>query len=91
MSVTAIRAVETVLVPISVPLVRMKRRISRPLSDDGEMAVTEEEILTMLEKAENAGSIEEEHSELIQKAIGFYDLVVEDVMTPRPTICRCQF
>ncbi len=86
-SVTAIRAVETVLIPVSVPLVRMKRRISRPLSDDGETAVTEEEILTMLEKAENAGSIEEEHSELIQKAIGFYDLVVEDVMTPRPTIC----
>ncbi|MFR8071325.1 MAG: hemolysin family protein [Anaerovoracaceae bacterium] len=86
-SVTAIRAVETVLIPVSVPLVRMKRRIFRPLSEGSGTAVTEDEILTMLEEAENAGSIEEEHSELIQKAIGFYDLAVEDVMTPRPSIC----
>lgn len=86
-SAPVIRAVETVLSPVSVPLVRMKRRIFRPLSEGSGTAVTEDEILTMLEEAENAGSIEEEHSELIQKAIGFYDLAVEDVMTPRPSIC----
>jgi len=41
----------------------------------------------MVEEAETAGTIEGKHSELIQNAIGFFDLTAEDVMTPRPEIC----
>ena len=85
-SVPALRAMEAVLTPVTAPLIRIKRAIAGPPQGERKPAVTEKEILTMLEEAESAGSIEEEHSELIQKAIGFYDLTAEDVMTPRPQI-----
>ena len=85
-SVPFIRTLEAVMTPVSVPLLKMRRQISGRDAGSEASAVTEEEILTMLEEAETAGSIGEEHSELIQKAIGFYDLKAEDVMTPRPSI-----
>lgn len=52
----------------------------------GEDAITEDELITMVEEAETAGSLESDQSELIQNAIEFDALKAEDVLTPRVEI-----
>ena len=46
-------------------------------------AVTEEEILTVVEEAAEDGEIDEQESELIKNVIKFSDLDVNDILTPR--------
>lgn len=46
----------------------------------------EEELLNLVQEAENEGELDEEESELIRKAISFNDLVVSDILTPRVDI-----
>ena len=53
-------------------------------SDDS--GITEDELITMVEEAETAGSLESDQSELIQNAIEFEALKAEDVLTPRVEI-----
>lgn len=52
----------------------------------GEDAITEDELITLVEEAETAGSLESDQSELIQNAIEFDALKAEDVLTPRVEI-----
>ena len=54
--------------------------IFRPQEDRG---ITEEELLTMVEVAEQEGGIGEQESTLIKSAIEFSELCAEDVLTPR--------
>lgn len=51
--------------------------------DDGEIAVTEDEIITVVEEAAEDGEIDEQESELIKNVIKFSDLDVNDILTPR--------
>ena len=46
-------------------------------------AVTEEELLNIVDEAENVGGIDEDEGQIIRSAIEFNDLSVEDVLTPR--------
>ena len=55
-------------------------RVFRPAEDRG---ITEEELITIVEEAENEGEIDEHESELIRSAIEFNDLTAEDILTPR--------
>lgn len=48
--------------------------------------MAEEELLTLIEEAEQDGAINEEDSELIQSVIDFNDLKVDDILTPRVDI-----
>ncbi len=50
---------------------------------DGEVSVTEEEIITVVEEAAEDGEIDEQESELIKNVIKFSDLDVNDILTPR--------
>ena len=55
-------------------------RVFRPAEDRG---ITEEELITIVEEAENEGEIDAHESALIRSAIGFDDLTAEDILTPR--------
>ena len=55
-------------------------RVFRPTDDKGN---TEEELITIVEEAENDGEIDEHESELIRSAIEFNDMTAEDILTPR--------
>ncbi len=55
-------------------------RIFKP-SDDP--AITEDDLITIVEEAESDGEIDEHESELIRSAIEFNDLTAEDILTPR--------
>lgn len=51
-----------------------------------EHGVTEEELITMVEEAQNDGEIDRNESELIRNAIEFDDIEVEDIYTSRVDI-----
>ena len=51
------------------------------LKSDG--GITEAELLTIVEEAQNDGGIDENEGDLIKSAIEFYDLDVSDILIPR--------
>lgn len=57
--------------------------VLRVIKADGEVNVTEEEIITVVEEAAEDGEIDEQESELIKNVIKFSDLDVNDILTPR--------
>ena len=57
--------------------------VFKPAEDRG---ITEEELITIVEEAENEGEIDEHESELIRSAIEFNDLTAEDILTPRVNV-----
>ena len=59
---------------------RLVYRVFKPAQDKG---ITEKELITIVEEAENEGEIDEHESELIRSAIEFGDLTAEDILTPR--------
>lgn len=74
----------TLLTPINFIFTLWKQFIAKVFKLGDDEAITGDEILTMVEEAEEGGGIEKMHSELIQNAIEFYELTAEEVMTPRP-------
>ena len=48
--------------------------------------VTDEEILSLVEEAEESGTLEEDESELVRSALEFNDLKVEDILVPRVNV-----
>ena len=45
--------------------------------------VTDEELMTLVDEAEESGSLKEDESELLRSALEFDDLKVEDILVPR--------
>lgn len=84
MSAPVISFFMLILSPVNYIFTMWKKFISRIFKLGGSDAITDDELLTMVEEAETGGSIDEQRSELIQNAIEFDDLTAEDVMTPRP-------
>ena len=50
---------------------------------DQEVTITEEDLETILDTAEDAGVIDENETELLQSALEFSDLSAADILTPR--------
>jgi len=83
----------TVLKPVSFLMVKWKMIINARLlskrkieSDEGEKGFRGEELLYVVEEAEQEGTITEEDSLRISNAIEFNDLLIEDILTPRVNI-----
>ena len=55
-----------------------------------EDGITEEELVTMVDQAENEGGLDEHESELIRNAIEFHDLEVSEILTPRVDIVAAE-
>ncbi|MDO4486091.1 MAG: hemolysin family protein [Bacillota bacterium] len=83
-SAPVIKVLMTILTPINFIFTKWKQLVGKIFKLDSDDTITGDEILTMVEEAEEAGGINETQSELLQNAIEFYDLTAEDVMTPRP-------
>lgn len=62
---------------------RLVGKMVKPSEDRG---FTEEELITIVEEAENEGGIDAHESELIRSAIEFNDMNVEEILTPRVDI-----
>lgn len=72
---------------VAVPVFKLLLKISGT-TDDKE--VTEEEILQLLDAANESGGIEEEQAEMISNIFEFSDLTVHDVMTHRTNIAAVE-
>src|SRR5699024_997872 len=57
--------------------------ITKIVKVNEDQRITEDELLTIVDEAENEGGINEQEGELIRSAIEFNDLDVRDVLTPR--------
>ena len=60
--------------------------LGRLVKGDDDKGMTEEELISIIEEAEEDGGIDEEEGTLIKSAIEFGDLEVGDILTPRRDI-----
>ncbi len=76
--------------PLNILFSLIKKLISRILKVKNDRSITEEELLTMVEEAQNEGGINDNEGELIKNAIEFYDLEVSDILIPRVDVIAVQ-
>ncbi len=79
----AVFALEKLFFPLTWFFAQWKKLLSRVFHSGEDRSITEEELLTIVEEAENDGGIGEEESELIRSAIEFNELECSDILTPR--------
>ena len=72
--------------PINLIFSGWKWLISKIFRIKEEDVITEDEILTMVEEAEEDGTLREEETELIRQVIEFDDVEVGDILVPRVNI-----
>ena len=85
-SVGFVRFFEVILSPLSVMMkgwTWLVSKIADIKEDDSDIS---DELTTMVEEAEREGDLEEHESDLISNAIGFNELDVKDVLSPRVDI-----
>ena len=72
-----------ILTPFNFLFIQWKKLISRIFHTETEHSITEEELLTIVEEAEQEGRIDEQESSLIRSAIEFSEQEAIDILTPR--------
>ena len=82
----ALRVCLVILTPLHLFFSLFQKAAIRLFRSSEEEGITEEELITMVEEAENEGGLEPHESELIRAAIEFNDMEVEDILTPRVDI-----
>lgn len=72
-----------VLTPLNVILTGIRTVVAKPFRIHAEEGITDAELITMVEEAEDGGDLTAHQSELIRNAIEFADVEVEEILTPR--------
>lgn len=77
-----------VLIPVSRAFSLIKKAAGKLMPHSGaeESAITEDELMTYVDEAEDDGGIDEHEGALIRSAIEFHDRDVEEILTPRVDI-----
>ncbi len=75
-----------ILTPLNFPFTLWKRLLNKIFNFKEPQSVSDEELLTIVEDAEEKGGLNEYESSLICSAISFDDREVADIMTTRPDI-----
>ena len=83
LSAPFIRVFIFILTPINMFFTFWKKMLTKIFKVSKDRTITEDELLIIVEEAENEGGIDEQQSELIQNAIEFSELEAFDVLTPR--------
>lgn len=81
-----IKFIMIILYPITIIFAGLKfllRKIFKSHDDD---RITEEELLTLVEEAQEDGALDSQEGELISSAIEFDDAEVEDILVPRVNV-----
>ena len=69
--------------PLSFIFQMLQKLLAKIFKSDDDKGMTEEELISIIEEAEEDGNFDEEESNLIKSAIEFNDLEVRDIFTPR--------
>ena len=77
------RVLMTVLAPVNYLFAQWKKLLSRIFRKSEEEGITEEELITMVDQAENEGGLDQHEGQLIRSAIEFSDTTVHEILTPR--------
>ncbi len=72
-----------ILIPLSKIFDFYKAGLKKLFKLKKDETVTDEEILSLVEEAEESGVLREDESELVRSALEFDDLKVEDILVPR--------
>ena len=82
-SAPIINALVYLFAPLSYVFKKWQNLLGRMFKSEDDAGMTEEELVSIIEEAEESGDIDESESELIKSAIEFNDLEVGDIFTPR--------
>ncbi len=82
-SAPILRVFMFVLKPVTAVFKLWQRLLSVIIKSPQDQGITEEELLTIVDEAEQGGGIDKDESELIRSAIEFNELEVRDIFTPR--------
>ena len=82
-SAPIIRAVMIVLTPFNFVFKQWQNLLAKLFKGEEDKGMTEEELISIIEEAEEVGGLDEEEGSLIKSAIEFGDLEVGDIFTPR--------
>ncbi len=72
-----------ILTPLTFVFKHLQNLLSKIFKSDEDKGMTEEELISIIEEAEEEGDINKEESTLIKSAIEFNELEVSDIFTPR--------
>lgn len=75
-----------VFTPVNFLFSMWKKLVRKIFKTEQDNSITEEELITIIDEAEEVGSLDQQESELIRSAIEFNDVDVEDILTPRVDI-----
>lgn len=78
-----ITLLDTLFTPFNFLLVKLKSLMSRLFKVEKESGFSEEELITIVEEAEQEGDLDSSESELIRNAIEFTEHTAQDILTPR--------
>ncbi len=78
-----LRCIVIILYPINWVFGLWKKLLGVLFKSSNAQAVTEEELLTIVDEAEQDGALDEEESELIRRAISFNEREAVDILIPR--------
>ena len=81
-----IRVIMIILYPITILFSGIKFLLRKVLKSGEGEKITEEELLSMVEEAQEDGSLDVSERELISSAIEFDDAEVEDILVPRVNV-----
>ncbi len=72
-----------ILAPLNFPFTLWKMLLSKIFTFDGDKSMSDEELITLVEEAEQDGGFDEHESKLIRSAIEFDDCEAVDIITSR--------
>jgi len=72
-----------ILIPLTFLFNLLQKLLGKIFKSDDDQGMTEEELISIIEEAEEEGDFDKEESTLIKSAIEFGDLEVGDIFTPR--------
>ena len=82
-----VKALMVVLTPLSVIFDGWSKLIHKLFRSKEQVAITEDELMTIVDEAEEDGTLETDEGNLIRSAIEFNDVCAGDILTPRVDVC----
>ncbi|MBR5817824.1 MAG: DUF21 domain-containing protein, partial [Clostridia bacterium] len=82
-SAPIIAFLEIILFPLTIIFRGWQALLAKLFKSNDDEGITEEELISIIEEAEEEGGLDEDEGSLIKSAIEFNDLEVSDIFTPR--------
>ena len=82
-SAPVINAFAIILTPLNFIFSLWKKLLNKIFKNKEDNSITDDELITMVEEAEQEGGINAQESDLIKSAITFNDLEAKDILVPR--------